>query len=154
MAEKSGLKVVEEMPPAEEAAPKAVEAAAPIAKPSAFNLDKFKAKRTSAASVETLQTGLPHHKFAAAQDFVRLHPDEDNCWSDELCLVSVPVKGQKDAALHLISEDLALQYLRREKSRISDWHLRPSPMTSSSCATSPVGIWTTSTMPPPWKLAR
>ena len=100
-----------------------VEEAAPITKPSAFSLDKFKAKRTTAvASVETLQTGLPHHKFAAAKDFVRLHPDEDNYWSPELCFVNVPIKGQKNDTLHLIDEDLA-------------WPWRQSPTISSFSVT-------------------
>ena len=90
-----------ELPPAEA-----------IAKPAPSGLDKFKAKRTAAApSIETLQAGLPHHKFAAANDFVRLHPDEDNYWSAELCFASVPVKGQKTDTLHLIDEELAVQYL-------------------------------------------
>ena len=85
---------------------------APIAKPSAFDLDKFKTKRAAAiANVETLQTALPHHGIAAAKDFVRLHPDEATYWIPELCLVNVPIKGQKRDTLHLIDEDLALQYL-------------------------------------------
>ena len=49
--------------------------------------------------------------MAAAKDFVRLHPDEASYWSDELCFVNVPVKGQKHNTLHLIDEDLALQFL-------------------------------------------
>lgn len=89
-----------------------VEEAVPITKPSAFSLDKFKTKRAAAvANVETLQTGLPHYKLAAAKDFVRLHPDEENYWSPELCFVNVPVKGQKRDTLHLIDEELAMQYL-------------------------------------------
>jgi hypothetical protein len=89
-----------------------VEEVAPITKPVGFSLDKFKAKRTAAvASVETLQAGLPHYKFAGANDFVRLHPDEVNYWTDELCFVNVPIKGQKHDTLHLIDEDLAVKYL-------------------------------------------
>jgi hypothetical protein len=84
----------------------------PIAKPSAFDLDKFKSKRAAAvANVETLQTGLPHHSISQAKDFARLHPDEESYWSPELCFVSVPIKGQKRDTLHLIEEDLAMQYL-------------------------------------------
>jgi hypothetical protein len=83
-----------------------------IAKPSAFNLDKFKSKRASAlANVETLVTALPHHPLAQAKDFVRLSPDEENYWSPELCFVNVPIAGQKRDTLHLIDEDLAMQYL-------------------------------------------
>jgi hypothetical protein len=91
---------------------KTVEDVAPIAKPSTFNLDKFKSKRAAAvAGVETLQTGLPHYSIAHAKDFVRLHPDEAAFWSPELCFVNVPVKGQKRDTLHLIEEDLAMRNL-------------------------------------------
>jgi hypothetical protein len=83
-----------------------------IAKPNAFDLDKFKSKRAAAvAGVETLQTALPHHNIAQAKDFVRLHPDEDNHWSPELCFVNVPIKGQKRDTLHLIEEELAMDFL-------------------------------------------
>ena len=83
-----------------------------IVKPDGFNLDKFKAKQPATiANVETLQSPLPVHNMAAAKDFVRLHPDEENYWSPELCFVDVPVKGQKHTTLHLIDEDLALEFL-------------------------------------------
>jgi hypothetical protein len=88
------------------------EAAISITKPSTFDLEKFKSKRAAAvASVETLQTALPHHNIAAAKDFVRLHPNETKCWSSELCFVNVPIKGQKRETLHLINEELAMHYL-------------------------------------------
>jgi hypothetical protein len=87
-----------------------------IAKPEGFSLDKFKSKRaTAAANVETLLTALPVRSIAEAKDFVRLHPNEDEYWSDELCFVNVPVKGQKRDTLHLIEEDLAMQYLPSAK---------------------------------------
>jgi hypothetical protein len=54
---------------------------------------------------------LPHHPISQAKDFVRLHPDEENYWSCELCFANVPIKGQKRDTLHLIDEDLALQFL-------------------------------------------
>ena len=84
-----------------------------IAKPpKKFSLDKFKSKRSAAmASVQTLQTALPHHSIAQAKDFVRLHPDDENFWSPELCFVNIPIKGMKRDTLHLIDEDLAMQYL-------------------------------------------
>lgn len=89
-----------------------VEEETPIEKPSAFNLNKFKSTQAaSIANVETLQTGLPVHNMAAAGDFVRLHPDEENYWSPELCFVNVPIHGQKRETLHLIEEDLAMKYL-------------------------------------------
>jgi hypothetical protein len=83
-----------------------------VAKPSGFDLNNFKSKRAAAmANVETMQGALPHHPIAGAKDFVRLHPDEKSYWSDELCFVNVPIKGQKGNSLHLIDEDLALQFL-------------------------------------------
>src|SRR5262249_45944787 len=76
------------------------------------NLDKFKSKRAAAvANVETLSTGLPIHKMAAAKDYLRLHQNEEEYWSPELCFVNVPVKGQKRDTLHLIDEDLATRFL-------------------------------------------
>jgi hypothetical protein len=84
----------------------------PIEKPSGFSLDKFKSKHAAAmAGVETLLTALPHYPLAHAKDFTRLHHDEDGHWSPELCFVNVPIKGQKKETLHLIAEDLAMQYL-------------------------------------------
>jgi hypothetical protein len=80
-----------------------------IAKPSAFNLDKFKSKRGPAvAGVDTDYGALPHHSISQAKDFVRLHPDEAEYWSDELCFVNVPIKGVKRDTLNLIDEELAL----------------------------------------------
>lgn len=82
-----------------------------VPKPSGFDLNKFKSKRAdSIANVDTLQTGLPVSSMSQAKDFVRLHPDE-NYWSDELCFVMVPIKGAKRDSLHLIEEDLAMQFL-------------------------------------------
>jgi hypothetical protein len=83
-----------------------------VPKPEESGLEKFKSKRTVTASgVETLLTGLPHHSISDARDFVRLHADEKQYWSDELCFVNVPVKGQKRDTLHLIIEDIAVKYL-------------------------------------------
>jgi hypothetical protein len=95
----------------------AIKAVTPIAKPAAgFSLDKFKSKHAAAvANIETLQSGLPHHKIAQAKDFVRLHPSEEDYWSPELCFVNVPIKGQKRDTLHLINEDLAMQFLASGK---------------------------------------
>jgi len=87
-------------------------AAISIAKPGAFDLNKFKSKRAAAmANVETLLTALPHHSISQAKDFVRLHPDEATYWSPELCFANVPVKGQKRDTVHLIDEDLAMRFL-------------------------------------------
>jgi|SRR6516165_319489 len=88
------------------------EATTPIAKPEAFDLNKFKSKqKPTIADVETLQTALPVHSLADAKDFVRLHENEEKYWSDELCFVNVPIKGQKHHTLHLIDEDLAMRFL-------------------------------------------
>jgi hypothetical protein len=88
------------------------EPSAPIPKPSGFSLDKFKTKHADAiANVETLQGALPHYGVSSVKDFVRLHPDEAEYWSPELCFVEVPIKGQKNDTLHLIEEGLALRWL-------------------------------------------
>src|SRR5262245_22213508 len=87
-----------------------------ILKPGEHNLSKFKSSRAAAiANVETMQTALPIYRIADANDFVRLHPDESSYWSDELCFVLVPIKGQKQDTLHLIEEDLAMRYLPSAK---------------------------------------
>ena len=83
----------------------------PIAKPS-NTLDKFKSKRAATSyGVDNLVDGMPHQKIGETRDFFRLHPDEEEFWSDELCFVMVPVKGSKRDSLHLIAEDLAVEYL-------------------------------------------
>ena len=83
-----------------------------IPKPSGFDLNKFKSKRADAiANVDTLQTGLPVSSMSQAKDFVRLHPDEENYWSPELCFVNVPIKGAKRDSSHLIEEALAMRFL-------------------------------------------
>jgi hypothetical protein len=90
----------------------ATESTEGITKPAGFGLERFKSKRAAAmANVETLLPGLPHHPIAQANDFVRLHHDEDRYWTQELCFVSVPIQGQKKDTLHLIEEELAMQYL-------------------------------------------
>src|SRR5262249_15728252 len=94
---------------------KVVPPEAAIAKPKGFSLDKFKSKRATAANVETLLGALPHHSISQAKDFVRLHPDEEEYWTSELCFVNVPIQGVKRDTLHLIDEDLALQYLQKGK---------------------------------------
>jgi hypothetical protein len=87
-----------------------------IRKPGEFNLGKFKSSRAATiAGVETLQVGLPVLRIADAKDWIRLHPDEENYWSDELCFVNVPIKGQKRDLLHLIDETLAMRFLNSKK---------------------------------------
>lgn len=91
------------------------EEAVDIAKPSGSFLQQFRSKRPDASGVEPLLRALPHHRIADANDFVRLHPDEENYWSWELCFVSVPILGQKGGTLHFILDDLAEQYLPAKK---------------------------------------
>jgi hypothetical protein len=88
------------------------EAPVSIIKPGAFDLDKFKSKRAAALeNVATLLTALPVIRPADAKDYFRLHPDEVNYLSHELCFVGVPIKGQKGDNLHLIDEELGMRYL-------------------------------------------
>jgi hypothetical protein len=113
MADKPQVKIVPDDTPASEVATDTPQS---IAKPEGFDLDKFKSKRANAiANTETLVTALPVYKIADAKDFVRLHSDEEKYWSDELCFVNVPVKGQKRDTLHLIVEDLAMRFLPSAK---------------------------------------
>jgi hypothetical protein len=84
------------------------EAAISVPKPKKFSLNKFKStSEPTLANVETLLTGLPHYPISQAKDFVRLHPNEKEYWSVELCFVNVPIKGQKHDTLHLIDEVVA-----------------------------------------------
>jgi hypothetical protein len=83
-----------------------------IAKPNGFDLNKFKSKRPDTiTNVDTLLMGLPVSTISQAKDFVRLHPDEENYWSPELCFVEVPIRGAERYSLHLIEEDLAMRFL-------------------------------------------
>ncbi|SRR6266851_501690 len=86
-----------------------------IHKPS--RLDKFKSKKPGTAGLETAPEVLSILKVGDTNDFVRLHPNEDEYWSDEMCFVSVPIKGEKKDRLHIIDEELALRYLPNKKIR-------------------------------------
>ncbi len=88
-----------------------------IAKPTAGSkLERFKSKRKpTVENVQTLLTALPHYRIAEARDFVRFHPNEDLYWSSEFCFVTVPIQGQKRDLLHLIDEELGMQYLPSKK---------------------------------------
>src|SRR6476619_4264648 len=79
-------------------------------------LEKFKSKRPpDIGGVETLLTALPISKVGDIGDWARLHPSEDEYWTPELCFVSVPIKGTKRDMLHLIDEDIAMEYLPAKK---------------------------------------
>jgi hypothetical protein len=78
--------------------------------------ERFKSKNAPTISgVETLLTPLPIIKIGDVDDWTRLHPSEDDYWTPELCFVSVPIKGAKRDMLHLIDDDLAVQYLSAKK---------------------------------------
>jgi hypothetical protein len=83
-----------------------------IQKPPAFSLDRFKSKRAaSVAGLDNLVDGILHFPVGQVNDFFRTHPSEEEYWSSELCFVKVPIKGQKRDTLHMIDEDLAMDYL-------------------------------------------
>jgi hypothetical protein len=69
--------------------------ASPLVKPDApFSLDRFKSKRDKTlANVEVDPGPLPVTKITDVKDFVRVHHDEENCWTDDLCFISAPIKG-------------------------------------------------------------
>jgi hypothetical protein len=72
-----------------------------------INMERFKSRRgAQGAGVTTLPTALPHFPLKEAADFVRLHPNEEEFWTDELCFVLIPIAGMKRDLLHLIDEDL------------------------------------------------
>jgi hypothetical protein len=80
-----------------------------IAKPS--RLAAFKSTKPAViAGVKTLLPPMEVMKMSDVDDFVRLHPDEVNYWSDELCFTNVPISGEKSIT-HLIAEPLAETYL-------------------------------------------
>ena len=85
-----------------------------IVKPS-FS-EKFKSKNAPTLSgVETLLMPLPILKIGDVGDLTRSHPSEDDYWTAEMCFVSVPIKGTKRDMLHVIDDDLAVQYLPAKK---------------------------------------
>jgi len=67
------------------------------------------------ANVATKTGMLPLSSISEAGDFVRVHPNETDYWSSELCFVKVPTKGTKNDVLHLIDEDLAMTYLEAKQ---------------------------------------
>jgi hypothetical protein len=100
------------------------EAPLSIAKPAAFSLDRFKTKNlTGIANVGSLLMALPHYPISQAGDFVRLHHDESTFWSDELCFVSVPIKGMAKDVTHLIARDLVEIYLGNMLKRVKTYRL-------------------------------
>jgi len=81
-------------------------------------LDRFKSKKQpSIGGLETSPSVLGILKIGDVGDFVRLHPNEEEYWSDELCFVSVPIIGEKKDQLHLIDEEIAVRYLPSRKIR-------------------------------------
>jgi hypothetical protein len=86
--------------------------AKPPQKEKKFDLNLFKSSKASAATIQRLVPLLPVHSMAEANDFCRLHHDEEAYWSAELCFVNVPVKGQRKDLLHIITEVQAFRFLR------------------------------------------
>jgi hypothetical protein len=79
-------------------------------------MSKFKSTRPpTIAGVETVLSALKVLRIGETNDFVRLHPDEDENWTPELCFVSVPIHGEKRDMLHMIDEDIAVKYLHEKK---------------------------------------
>jgi hypothetical protein len=98
--------------------PKAEENVVPLKIVKPGRLDKFKSKkRPSIGGLETSPSVLSILKIGDTNDFVRLHPNENEYWSDELCFVSVPIIGEKKDQLHLIDEEIAVRYLPSKKIR-------------------------------------
>lgn len=92
--------------------PEAGPSAPPIAKPGADFMNRFRS--TKSAEMPGVATPLAPLKIIRAgetEDFFRVHPDEENYWTCELCFVSVPVKGTARPLLHLITEEIAMEYL-------------------------------------------
>jgi hypothetical protein len=88
-----------------------------IAKPKTEGgLARFKSKAApTIANVGTKVGMLPISSLSEAGDFCRVHPDEATHWSPELCFVRVPVQGSKNDVLHLIDEDIGMQYLEAKQ---------------------------------------
>jgi hypothetical protein len=84
----------------------------PISKPSATSaLDKFKSKRAPGLPATNSRPDvLDIRRIGEMKDYVRLSPLEHH-WSEEFCFTAVPIDGQKDSILHLITEELAERYL-------------------------------------------
>ena len=109
--------VVEQVTPPLAANPETTTEPQSIAKPKKFSLDKYKSKRSQTiGNLETLPSKLSVLKISDVGDFVRVHPDVQNYWTDELCFVDVPIKDTKKSVMrHLIDEELALRYLEPKK---------------------------------------
>jgi hypothetical protein len=84
----------------------------PISKPTATSaLNKFKSKRAPGLPGTNSRPDVLYiRRIGEMKDYVRLSPLEHH-WSEEFCFTAVPVDGQKDSMLHLITEDLAEKYL-------------------------------------------
>ena len=59
-------------------------------------MEKFRSKRPpTIAGVETLLTALPLLRIADVNDFVRLHPSEEDYWSPRAVLRVRPDQGRE-----------------------------------------------------------
>jgi len=84
----------------------------PIRKPSATSaLNKFKSKRAPGLpGTNSRPDVLDIRRIGELKDYVRVSPLEHH-WSEEFCFTAVPIDGQKDSIMHLITEELAEKYL-------------------------------------------
>jgi hypothetical protein len=84
----------------------------PISKPSTTAaLNKFKSKQAPGLpGTKSRPDVLDIKRIGELKDYVRLSPLEHH-WSEEFCFTAVPIDGQKDSILHLITEELAEKYL-------------------------------------------
>ena len=84
------------------------------------------------------QSPLPVHNMAAAKDFVRLHPDEQNYWSDRTLLRERADQGpEAQYAAPDRPRTWRCSFSKQERSNASVSRSRPSPATCSSSARSP-----------------
>src|SRR6266851_1996159 len=89
----------------------------PVEDPQAESLGQIQVEEAGHCRTRDGPGGAVHSQGRRYDDFVRLHPNEDEYWSDEMCFVSVPIKGEKKDRLHIIDEELALRYLPNKKIR-------------------------------------
>ena len=85
-----------------------------IIKPSFMERLNRKTHQLSAA-LKHLLAALPILKIGDVNDWTRLHPSEDDYWTPEMCFVPVPIKGTNKDMLHVIDDDLAVQYLSAKR---------------------------------------
>jgi hypothetical protein len=91
--------------------------------------DRFRVtKPPSIAGVDTVLQPLPILKISEVNDYCRVHPDEECCWTGLLYFVSVPiVHDPKHAQLHIITEELADKYIQPKRRKVHRLALATKP---------------------------